>query len=307
MHKSTLVYGLATLVTVGLFACAEAESYDSPAGSSSGGASGSGGSATGGQGSGGVNTTGGATATGGATTSGGTTATGGATASGGAGTGGTGGATAAAGSCSITIEEALAQQMGSAGGAGGMGGFGGDAGAGGVAGSGGADPVPTLALHGYVKMGSAQTDAEPGAEIEVKNQSGQAIPLSTLRVRYYIASEFSAVQTEGYQVNVSHFQREGSSYASIGPTKVTTNVVAGLGGDGKLAYFEFSFAADAGDLPAGDAAVFGFWSQLNIYDGTVRDQTNDYSWGACGSKTVPWVAVTIWQDSTLAWGIEPAG
>lgn len=249
-------------------------------------------------------------------------------------TAGKGGAGATAGTAGQTGKGGNAGKGGSAGSAGGAGkgGSGGSgAGSGGVAGTGGGggeetgssgadaggmggapgpDPCAPEGtppeLHVLLQNDRARVTDEPGAKVWLVNDTEDDVPLNELALRYYFTSEFECADTvEAMQVNVTYAQ-VFTPYADLGVASVTAKVVA-LEDHGNScdAYFELGFADTTPALDPNDYAEIGFWTRIPIDDGTVRDQTNDFSFGACTTKLAWWDRVTVYRDGVRVSGTGP--
>jgi hypothetical protein len=271
---TTALFGIAIAVS-----CASQEEGDnfSPSGSrgGSGGTGGKGGSSStsgsGGTSSGGK---GGTTGTGGNSTGG--TSTGGnssgGTSSGGTAGGGSGGGSA--GDCSALTA--------------------------GEGGSGAGVDVDSI-LHVEVKMNEANADSQPNQTFHIVNGTDAAVPLDMLTLRYYFTAEFDCTDTLEYSPTVNTCQLQDPYEAATCDVEV---FAVGPNGSNCDAYMEFSVTAPA-DLASGQYAMLSFHTAPPNNDYSTNDQSNDASFGACGSAVVPWTSVTLFQDGQLVWGEEP--
>ncbi len=145
---------------------------------------------------------------------------------------------------------------------------------------------------------------QPGGNIEIHNDTGEAIAESEFSVRYYFTSEFACADAADTIVNVYDFRRQMPHDDSPGTGDVDTNVVTlGANGNGCDAYIEFVFTID---LAVDQYATlnFGVAPPNNDYN-TPSNQSNDPTYGACTSAFVPWVTMPLYIDDVLTWGEEP--
>lgn len=204
------------------------------------------------------------------------------------------------------------------GGAGGSGGTGdgGDPGSsgadnGGVGGAPGPDPCAPEGtapdVHIRLKNGSAAVAGDPRGDLSLENGTDDDIPLSELTFRYYFTSEFDCDDTLAastfLEVTYLHVY---DPYSDIGVPRATSRVVQleDLGSTCD-AYFEVGFTEDAGLLDAGQRVHLGFYTQTGLNDGTQRNQSNDYSFGACLTSEVWWDKLTVYRDGTKISGTPP--
>lgn len=240
----------------------------------------------------------------------GQTGKGGSSGSGSSGKGGT------SGSAGNTGKGGAGGSSGAGSGGGGRGGGAGDdagssgSDAGGMGGSPAADPctpegIPP-AVHVLLKNDSNNVAEDPKANFRLVNATEEDLPLGELTVRYYFTSEFECTATvHSMTIDVTYAQVY-EPYADIGKTSVTTQVVVLEDqGNSCAAYFELGFVDTAPALDPGDEAAVGFFTQIPIHDGTRRDQTNDFSYGACRTKRAWWDRVTVYRDGVRVSGSSP--
>ena len=205
----------------------------------------------------------------------------------------------------------------SGGGTGGTDGGGGDdtgssgADAGGMGGAPGPDPCAPEGtppeIHVLLQNESTRIDEDPKGSLRLVNDTDDDLPLGEVTVRYYFTSEFECSETlEEMEINVTYFQLYNDPFVDAGVASVLTNVVQ-LEDHGRTcdAYFELGFSSTTPALEPGAEAALGLWTQIPINDGTKRDQTNDFSYGACRTKRVWWDRVTVYRDGVRVSGTGP--
>jgi hypothetical protein len=151
--------------------------------------------------------------------------------------------------------------------------------------------------------------------IKVENASGSALPLGSLRVRYYFTNELESPSTIDIYYSdtccsdkITNFNSE--VLRSLQSIPVTPKADA---------YLEIGFADSVGSLARGDAVQveLGFHAPDYARDMT---QTNDYSYlpdatgsqaqwddcpGAQCASTFTTCAMTVHRDDALVWGAPP--
>jgi hypothetical protein len=172
---------------------------------------------------------------------------------------------------------------------------------------------PVALLHWNVAPGA--TVSAMDLEFKVTNRSGRTIPMSSLKLRYYLTSEISAARLQTYYTEVccsAPRPRFDSSVllalqAIAAPTPTATS------------YIEVGFDVGAGTLVDGDTVKV----EIGLGGNGNETQSNDYSylpaasgtqaqWDRCPSapgnqacaKYVSCVT-TVFIDGALAWGTPP--
>jgi hypothetical protein len=214
---------------------------------------------------------------------------------GGVGTGGmkTAGAAGSAGKAPIAGKPAVAGSGGA--------GDGGDPGleplSGGEPGVTDPGPGPTTEvgeLSLQYKAGNASlNDNQIGPHLKLVSQALAPIDLSTLSIRYYFTSEPAPPLT----IELYNAFADGTS----GYRALPSGSVVATAHD---AYVELTFTAAAGLLDAGGQATI----EIAIHDtgwAGLFDESNDYSFNAAHSAFGSWDHVTLYDNKTLVWGIEP--
>ncbi|WP_254450282.1 cellulose binding domain-containing protein [Cohnella herbarum] len=145
----------------------------------------------------------------------------------------------------------------------------------------------------YKLNNSNATDNMIYATFNIKNTGTTAVSLSNVKLRYYFTKDGSA--------NLSFW----CDYAQVGTSSVSGAFVtinpAKTGAD---TYAEISFGSAAGSIAAGGQsgdiqirAAKSDWSNFN--------EVGDYSFDGTKTSFADWNKVTLYQNGTLVWGIEP--
>jgi hypothetical protein len=161
------------------------------------------------------------------------------------------------------------------------------------------------ALRVELEASSVQSSEQPGGDFRIVNDSGSAIAESEFSLRYYFTSEFPCDDAAQTVVQVYDFRRQMPHDDSPGAGDVVKNVVVvGANGEGCDVYVEFVFTID---LATEQYATlnFGTFPPNNDYNSHTSDQSNDASFGACTTMSVPWTSTPLFVDDVLTWGEEP--
>ncbi|MDU5946287.1 MAG: glycoside hydrolase family 6 protein, partial [Paenibacillus macerans] len=128
-------------------------------------------------------------------------------------------------------------------------------------------------------------------QFNIKNNGTTAVDLSTLKIRYY-------------------FTKDGSQdlnawidWAQLGASNIekTFGTVSGTDAD---TYIELSFTAAAGTLaPGGQSGDIQL--RISKTDWSNFDESNDYSYDPAKTAYADWDHITLYQNDTLVWGVEP--
>jgi hypothetical protein len=130
--------------------------------------------------------------------------------------------------------------------------------------------------------------------MRIVNSGTTAVALSTLTMRYWYTVD-----------TVAPSQLASCDFATVGCNNIvetfTTVTPAKTGAD---TYFQIGFASGAGNLAAGgntgEIQISAHKSDFSAYT-----ETNDYSFDATKTAYADWNKVTLYQNGTLIWGIEP--
>jgi len=153
----------------------------------------------------------------------------------------------------------------------------------------GGSTTPSSIVVQYKVGDTSATDNQIKAYFNIKNTGSSAVDLSTLKIRYYFTKDGSSA-LNGYV-----------DWAQIGSSnvKVTFGTASGTNAD---SYMEISFTS--GTIPAGGQtgeiqvrAAKSDWSNFN--------ENNDYSYDGTKTAYADWNKVTLYQGSTLVWGVTP--
>jgi hypothetical protein len=185
---------------------------------------------------------------------------------------------------------------------------------GGAAGSGGTPTVPVppgdLVVQ-YMHGDMNTTNIRP--QFAVVNRGKKNVPLAQLSLRYWYTADGTA--------SGSDYQQTQLDYAAIGRlTNMKTSVVLSTGAvkpaqTGADTYLEVAFMGpdtlgpDELDV---DKKPLVSTQQIQIevhWPGYTPpyDESNDYSYDGTKTAFADWPKVTLYQNGTLIWGIEPDG
>lgn len=145
--------------------------------------------------------------------------------------------------------------------------------------------VPTSNLVVQYRAGDTNaTDNQIRPLFNIKNLGSTAVDLSDLKLRYYFTKEGSAAMDSAID------------WAVVGAANIDRTF-----GDG---YVELSFKSGAGSIAAGGQSGD---IQLRMFktDWSNFDESDDYSYDPTKTSYQDWDKVTLYQDGSLVWGIEP--
>jgi endoglucanase len=151
---------------------------------------------------------------------------------------------------------------------------------------------------GSVKAQYKNNDSAPGDNqikpgIQLVNTGSSAVSLSTITVRYWFTKDAGASTFSTW-----------CDYALIGCGNITTRVVAlSPARTGADSYLEIGYASGAGSLAAGASTGDGQF-RFNKTDWSNFTEAGDYSYGT-GTSLADSTKVTVYQNGTLIWGVEP--
>ncbi|WP_052339257.1 glycoside hydrolase family 9 protein [Gorillibacterium massiliense] len=153
--------------------------------------------------------------------------------------------------------------------------------------------VPGTLVAQYRVSNTNATDNTIGAVLNIKNTGTSAVALSSLKLRYYFTKDTNS------QPNF------WCDWAQIGNANITSSFVTmGTAQTTADTYLELSFTSGAGSIaPGGQTGDI----QLRIAksDWSNFNEANDYSYGGTTTTLTDWNKITLYQNGTLVWGIEP--
>lgn len=128
-------------------------------------------------------------------------------------------------------------------------------------------------------------------QFNIKNNGTTAVDLSTLKIRYYFTKDGSQdlnAWIDWAQPGASNIEK-------------TFGTVSGTDAD---TYIELSFTAAAGTLaPGGQSGDIQL--RISKTDWSNFDESNDYSYDPAKTAYADWDHITLYQNDTLVWGVEP--
>ncbi|TXK77436.1 cellulase family glycosylhydrolase [Paenibacillus sp. N3.4] len=125
----------------------------------------------------------------------------------------------------------------------------------------------------------------------IKNNGTTAVNLSDLRIRYY----FTKDGTQAMNAWID--------WAQIGGTNIQITFVSATGINTDT-YVELSFTSGAGSIPAGGQSG-DIQLRMSKTDWSNFNESNDYSFDGSKTSFTNWDKVTLFQNGTLVWGIQP--
>ncbi|MBN2442825.1 MAG: tandem-95 repeat protein, partial [Spirochaetales bacterium] len=147
------------------------------------------------------------------------------------------------------------------------------------------EPTPGTSLSIHYVCGNTTSDTNQiKFNLNIFNNGSSAVTLSNLTIRYYYSKEGTA----GEEFH--------ADYAVIGSGNVNGQFFAG--------YLEIGFTAGAGDLAAG-GNTGEMQLRFNKLDWSNYIQEGDYSFDPTKTGYAEWDHITIYNNSTRVWGIEP--
>lgn len=118
----------------------------------------------------------------------------------------------------------------------------------------------------------------------IKNNGTSAVNLSTLKLRYYFSKDGSAPVSTWID------------WAQIGGENIQRTVTD--------TYVELGFSSGAGSIAAG-GQTGDIQLRMSKSDWSNFNESNDYSFDPTKTAYANWDHVTLFQNGTLVWGIEP--
>jgi len=156
--------------------------------------------------------------------------------------------------------------------------------------------MPTLKVQYRVGDGAtAGNDAFIKPHLMVVNTGTMAVSLSTRTIRYWYTIDTSPAPA---QTAVCDFATLGcnnvtESFATVSPARTGADNL-----------FQVGFAAGACNLAAG-ASTGDIQLRFNKAGFVNYAEAGDYSYDPTKTSYMDWNKVTLYQNGTLIWGIEP--
>jgi hypothetical protein len=148
----------------------------------------------------------------------------------------------------------------------------------------------TLSVE-YLCGNTSATSQQIQPHFKIANTGSSAVPLSTLKVRYFFTANGSATQDFV------------CDYALIQCSNVMA-AFASWGGGGADTYLEITFSSTAGSVsPGSDSGEIQ--ARFHDHNYLVFTQTDDYSFDATKTTFTNWTHMTLYQNNSLVWGVEP--
>ena len=152
-------------------------------------------------------------------------------------------------------------------------------------------PDPSVSLKVQYEVGdSSATDNAIKPNLRIVNEGNTAVSLNQLTMRYWFTES-----TGGFNYTCD--------YATLGCGNINGQVISA---GGNSYYLEVGFTTGAGTVAAG-AHTGNMKHRVNQASWGNFDETDDYSYDPSKSSYSDWNQVTLYQNGTLIWGIEPGG
>lgn len=158
-------------------------------------------------------------------------------------------------------------------------------------------PTPTPAASSlavqYKAADTNATDNQMKPHFQVVNKGKTAVSLAGVKLRYWFTAG-------GSQQNNVTFD-----YAAIGSANISgASVKLAAARTGADSYVEITFGASAGTLAPG-ASTGEIQTRINKSDWSNYDESDDYSYDATKTAFTEWNKVTLYQNDSLIYGVEP--
>jgi len=141
------------------------------------------------------------------------------------------------------------------------------------------------------------TDNQIKPHFNIVNQSGSAVSLSELKIRYWFTREGTAGQ---------NFWCDWAAIPGSCSNVTGTFVQVSPARPGADFYLEVGFAPAAGLIAAGGQSG-EIHTRISKSDWSNYTETGDYSFDPTKTAFADWMAVTLYQNGVLVWGSEPGG
>lgn len=140
-------------------------------------------------------------------------------------------------------------------------------------------------------------DSHIKPHIRFINNTPEDIPLSSLAIRYWYT-----VDTEQPQTLHCDYFLFGCANLTSAFTRLPSNSPNKT--DASDTYVEIGFTVNAGNLPAGGQG--DMYLRIHKNDWSNYNEANDYSYNGSLAGFVPWQNITVYRNSILVAGLEPA-
>jgi hypothetical protein len=153
---------------------------------------------------------------------------------------------------------------------------------------------PNLKVQ-YKRADSNANDNAVKPHFKVVNTGTTAVALSTLTIRYWYTID-TPVDAESSQCDYADRGCNNVMLSNVTLSPVRTNADR---------YFQVTFAAGAGNVNGNsDSGEIQVWFHKNSW-GNYTESPSDHSFDATKTSFADWNRVTLYQNGTLVWGIEP--
>ncbi|NEW09338.1 exoglucanase [Paenibacillus sp. SYP-B3998] len=154
----------------------------------------------------------------------------------------------------------------------------------------GTPPTSNLSVQ-YRAADTNINDNQIKPHFNIKNNGTTAVLLSDLSIRYYFTKD-------GTQAMNSWVD-----WAQVGGANIQRTFVSTTGTNSDT-YVELSFTSGAGSIPAGGQSG-DIQLRMSKTDWSNFNESNDYSFDGTKTSYTNWDKVTLFQNGTLVWGIQP--
>jgi len=156
--------------------------------------------------------------------------------------------------------------------------------------NGGGTPTGSLVVQ-YKAADTNATDNQIKPHLNIKNTGSTAVSLSGLKIRYYFTKDSNAAMSAWID------------WAQVGSSNVQVTF-GSLSKTGADTYAEISFASGAGSIAA-NGQTGDIQLRMSKTDWSNFNEADDYSFDPTKTAYADWSKVTLYQNGTLVWGVEP--
>jgi len=143
----------------------------------------------------------------------------------------------------------------------------------------------------YKAADTNATDNQIKPHLNIKNTGSTAVSLSGLKIRYYFTKDSNAAMNAWID------------WAQVGGSNIQVTF-GSLSRPGADTYAELSFTSGAGSIAA-NGQTGDIQLRMSKTDWSNFNEADDYSFDPTKTAYADWSKVTLYQNGTLVWGVEP--